>query len=409
MKKVLFSSLLIATSLFSMGVKENIENSILSNNNGKYEVTGYFAPYHFSEDSKSNWTFTFANGAGTYQLLGDTENGIGIFGWVKKDVIPNEPAYYMVNYESSPFGWVLFDVDSNGNCKNIFKLAGQDPVTKSFSYDLDDDGKVDILDGISCNVSGNNVEFYSPSNSQYEDYENNSNIDSDDMDSNVNSSDSSSFKAVDIPLESIKNKKIVFNNGNSYVEIYDNDFKSFKLSDGHESGDGSWVYENKILYLWKDQPYEYTMQFSATPATSVMIKISERNGQEVKYSKITELISISDGSNNNIDESISDLDPQYTISNFNINNAYIAGYEIDTKNKILKVYFNQEMDSRSGYTSGDYYTPVTKWEDNYKTFVITMENYESGGTITLHTCDQIGCFLTKDGETIGDNFIIVFP
>jgi len=140
----------------------NIEQTVLNNNNGKYAITGYFAPYTFGNDSKSNWTFTFANGAGTYQLLGDTENGIGIFGWVKRDVTPNDPAYYMVQYEPTPFGWLVFNIDENGNCKNVYKLAGQDPVTKSFSYDIDGDGTTDVLSDLECKVAANTVEFYSP-------------------------------------------------------------------------------------------------------------------------------------------------------------------------------------------------------------------------------------------------------
>ena len=129
-KAKLLALVALTSSLFADTYVTEIENLVLSNNNGEYDITGYFAPYNFGSDSKSNWTFTFANGAGTYQLLGDTENGIGIFGWVKRDVTPNDPAYYMVQYEPTPFGWLVFNVDENGNCKNVYKLAGQDLVAK---------------------------------------------------------------------------------------------------------------------------------------------------------------------------------------------------------------------------------------------------------------------------------------
>lgn len=105
---------------------------------------------------------------------------------------------------------------------------------------------------------------------------------------NSKKSNSTSFTAVDIPIDSIKNKKIVFNSGNSYMEIYDN---GFKFNDGRENGDGSWIYEDKTLYLWKGEPYEYTIQFSDTPATGVKIKISERSGEETQYSTITKVLS----------------------------------------------------------------------------------------------------------------------
>jgi len=175
---LLYSSSLLATDYTSVVTTENpvttnlnpinvIENTVLTNNSGKYDITGYFAPYTFGSDTKSNWTFTFSSkyGGDTYQLLGDTSEEniqkMGIFGWIKKDVIPNDPMFYMVQYEPTPFGWLLFDIDENGNCKNIYKLAGQNPTTKSFSYDLDGDGKTDILDGLSCKVSGESVEFFS--------------------------------------------------------------------------------------------------------------------------------------------------------------------------------------------------------------------------------------------------------
>ena len=166
LKKVkLFTLTALASSLFAGSNVIDIEKLVLNNNNGKYVVTGYFANYEFGNDSKSNWTFTFASTGDTYQLLGDTSEEniqkMGVFGWVKRDVIPNDPMYYMVKYESTPFGWLVFNIDENGNCKNVYKLAGQNPETKSFSYDIDGDGTTDVLSDLKCKVTDNIVDFNS--------------------------------------------------------------------------------------------------------------------------------------------------------------------------------------------------------------------------------------------------------
>jgi len=160
-----FASILSVTSLFSANyLVESIEKSVVANSGGTYNITGYFSSYTFGNDAKSNWTFTFYPDGPTYQLLGDTSEDnikkMGVFGWVKRDVNPKEPMYYMVQYENTPFGWLLFDIDENGYCKNIFKLAGQDPNNKSFCYDVDGDGSRDILSNLSCRVSGDSVKFY---------------------------------------------------------------------------------------------------------------------------------------------------------------------------------------------------------------------------------------------------------
>jgi len=160
-KAKLLALVALTSSLFADTYVTEIENLVLSNNNGEYDITGYFAPYSFGSDSKSNWTFTFANGAGTYQLLGGNISSDNIFGWVKKDVVPNNPEYYMVQYENTPFGWLVFDVDEDGNCKNVYKLAGQNPATKAFSYDINGDGYPDVLSDLECKVTGNMVEFNS--------------------------------------------------------------------------------------------------------------------------------------------------------------------------------------------------------------------------------------------------------
>jgi len=158
------SALISTASLAGYDPIKGVEAEVLKNT--PYEVTGYFAPYHFGEDSKSNWTFTFASTHDTYRLLGDTSEEnikkMGVFGWVKVNVKPNPPLFYMVNYKNDPFGWVLFDIDEKNECKHIYKLAGQDPVTKSFSYDIDGDGKTDELSDLSCRYypSSNEVDFF---------------------------------------------------------------------------------------------------------------------------------------------------------------------------------------------------------------------------------------------------------
>ena len=165
----LFALVALASSAFAgANVVTKIEKDVLKSSSGKYDITGYFAKYAFSDDVKSNWTFTFSDkyGGATYQLLGDTSDENiqknGVFGWVKKDVTPNPPEYYMVQYEPTAFGWLVFSVDENGNCKNVYKLAGQNPTTKSFSYDVDEDGTTDVLSDLECKVTGGSVEFYSP-------------------------------------------------------------------------------------------------------------------------------------------------------------------------------------------------------------------------------------------------------
>jgi endonuclease YncB( thermonuclease family) len=163
------TNLFTETATTTYNAIDIIKISVLSHNDGEYDITGYFAYYHFSNDSKSNWTFTFSDkyGGATYQLLGDTSEEniqkMGIFGWVRRDVTPNDPMFYMVRYDSTPFGWLIFDTDADGNCKNIYKLSGQDPITKSFSYDIDGDGKADVISDLKCKISGSKVRFYSPS------------------------------------------------------------------------------------------------------------------------------------------------------------------------------------------------------------------------------------------------------
>ncbi|BCD68499.1 hypothetical protein [Nitratiruptor sp. YY09-18] len=163
---------LFATSLFAANYPSspisNIENTIVSQHSGIYTITGYFAPYKFSNDAKSNWTYTAAPDGPTFQLLGDTsEENIkkyGIFGWKPVNVKPNPPMFYMIHYGNGKFDWLLFQKDQNNNCTNIYKLVGQNPNTKAFNYDIDGDGKIDKLSNLGCTISGNKVRFYKINN-----------------------------------------------------------------------------------------------------------------------------------------------------------------------------------------------------------------------------------------------------
>jgi len=154
-------SFVVSSSLFAGAMtSDEIAKKIMSVNNGKYQISGTFAKYEFSDDKKSNWTFTLSNGD-TYQLLGDTSKEnlkiMGPFGWKKVDIKPNKPTFYTVNFEDRDFGWIFFTVE-DGKCKDIYKLAGQSD-TKEFLYDIDSDGKIDKLEGISCSINENLVKF----------------------------------------------------------------------------------------------------------------------------------------------------------------------------------------------------------------------------------------------------------
>jgi len=153
-------SLSLSSLLAGAMTSDEIVKEVMSKNSGKYQISGTFAKYEFSKDEKSNWTFTLLNGD-TYQLLGDTSKknikAMGPFGWKKVDIKPNKPIYYAVNFENSKFGWIFFTLE-DGKCKDIYKLAGQSR-TKEFLYDIDGDGKIDKLKGISCSIDGDIVKF----------------------------------------------------------------------------------------------------------------------------------------------------------------------------------------------------------------------------------------------------------
>jgi len=171
MKKLIKGAALLSAftaSLLCANSIDSVENTVVQNSNGKYDITGYFAQYDFDNNGKfdkSDWTFTFAKFPGTYQLLGDTSEEnlekMGVFGWKKVDVTPNEPLFYMVQYDpnDTKFGWLLFQKDANNNCTAVYKLAGQNPDTKAFSYDINGDGKADKLTNLTCKVDGESVTF----------------------------------------------------------------------------------------------------------------------------------------------------------------------------------------------------------------------------------------------------------
>ena len=155
-------SLSLSSLLAGAMTSDEIVKEVMSKNSGKYQISGTFAKYEFSKDEKSNWTFTLLNGD-TYQLLGDTSKknikAMGPFGWKKVDVEPNEPLFYAVNYSKNSFDWLFFTIDKYGNCKKIYKLAGQDSKTLGFDYDFDKDGKIETVDMLDCKVNGNEVIF----------------------------------------------------------------------------------------------------------------------------------------------------------------------------------------------------------------------------------------------------------
>jgi len=96
-----------------------------------------------------------------------------------------------------------------------------------------------------------------------------------------------SFNAADLKIDAFKNKKIVFNNGRSYL-VFDN-ANGFELYDGDERGDGAWIYDEKTksIVLWPGQSYEYRLWFSSSePMVGTKIKISMEGGERVRYDLI---------------------------------------------------------------------------------------------------------------------------
>jgi len=136
--KALYLSVLLAVGL-SAGTLEGTLTQT-----GSYSIAGEFASYDFNSDGKiapSDWTFKTSDGS-VYQLLGDTSDAnvakVGVFGWkLLSNFTPKIPSFYLAflgqdidGDGSTKFDWVVID-DSDGA---VYKLAGQDPVNKSFKY-----------------------------------------------------------------------------------------------------------------------------------------------------------------------------------------------------------------------------------------------------------------------------------
>ena len=162
--KAFLLSFIASSSLFAGAMtSDEIAKEVMSKNSGKYEISGTFSKYEFSDDSKSNWVFTTKSGK-HYQLLGDLSEEnikrVGPFGWKKVDVALTSVDYYAVHYDdSSVYKWLFFSVDESGKCKKIYNLIGQDVSSKGFDYDYNKDGKVETVDMLDCKLNGNEVTF----------------------------------------------------------------------------------------------------------------------------------------------------------------------------------------------------------------------------------------------------------
>ena len=88
-------------------------------------------------------------------------------------------------------------------------------------------------------------------------------------------------------LRAFEGKKIIFNNGNSYLIL--NGDGSFILEETEDQGDGSWIYDSSTnsIVLWPGDSYEYRIWFSdSEPKVGEKIKISHHKGAEIRYDKI---------------------------------------------------------------------------------------------------------------------------
>lgn len=98
---------------------------------------------------------------------------------------------------------------------------------------------------------------------------------------------------VEISKDQLLNKKIYFNNDQSFIEIkpFGNGL-SCNLLDRHESSDGHFqdcVYENKHLIIWKGKDYQYSIAFYGDVNAGTKIEISEKNGKEIKTDQISKV------------------------------------------------------------------------------------------------------------------------
>ena len=102
-----------------------------------------------------------------------------------------------------------------------------------------------------------------------------------------------SFNAADLRIETFENRKITFNNGNSYLILYSGG--GFKLHDIDDNGDGAWIYDNatKSIVLWPGWDVEYRLWFSnSEPTVGTKMKVSREKGEEVRYDQITDVTNV---------------------------------------------------------------------------------------------------------------------
>ncbi len=143
---------------------QKIKSQILQKS--EYKITGYFSPYDFDHDGEidkpSDWVYVSLSTSHTYQLLGDMSKEnlerVGIFGWKRVEIPHPHSLFYMVKFGEDKFDWLIFSAQDK-HCNHIYKLSGQDPSTKAFSYDIDGDGKNDMID-LQCEIIEDEVRFF---------------------------------------------------------------------------------------------------------------------------------------------------------------------------------------------------------------------------------------------------------
>ena len=132
---------------------------------GEMPIAGYYAAYDFDGDgtpgnSYNDWAYTTADGAYTFQLLGEPSGqgyGNTVFGWKQvTDVTVENKDFAMVKYGTGAFDWLVFTPD----CSMVYKLVGATAEGK-FNYDITGDGSVTTDDALNltCTVTDGKVTF----------------------------------------------------------------------------------------------------------------------------------------------------------------------------------------------------------------------------------------------------------